>query len=140
VARTEAGTGQQPGPEAELAALLAAHGTAWTIGIEDGRCAARRGRHRPRADPRVRGRARARAADQPWKAAPVTGRRGPFDVDQDRAIDALRMMWGDSYDIGFADGSWHAAPLDGTGRLLTGQVPDELAAAIRADWGVRSAR
>lgn len=68
------------------------------------------------------------------------GRRGVFDVDEDRAAEALRPAWGETYDIGFADGTWHAARLDGTGALLAGQVPDELAAAIRADWGVRSAR
>jgi hypothetical protein len=70
----------------------------------------------------------------------VTGRRGPFDVDEDRAIDALRLTWGGAYDIGYADGAWHAARLDGAGPLLTGQVPDEMAAAIRADWGARIAR
>jgi hypothetical protein len=69
------------------------------------------------------------------------GRRGPFDVDQDRAIEVLRMTWGDMYDVGFADGAWRAARLDGSGVLLTGQTPDELAAAIRADWGrTRGAR
>ena len=70
----------------------------------------------------------------------MTGRGGVFDVDQDRAIGALRLTWGGEYDIGFAGGAWRAARLDGTGPLLTGQVPDELAAAIRADWGARSAR
>jgi hypothetical protein len=67
-------------------------------------------------------------------------KRGPFDVDLDRAADALRLAWGEAYDIGFADGAWRAARLDGTGALLTGQVPDDLAAALRADWGVWSAR
>jgi hypothetical protein len=70
----------------------------------------------------------------------VTRPGGVFSVDQDRAIEALRLTWGGEYDIGFADGAWHAARLDGTGPLLTGEVPDELAAAIRADWGARSAR
>ena len=70
----------------------------------------------------------------------MTRRGGAFDVDQDRAIDALLLTWGETYDIGFADGAWRAARLDGTGPLLTGQVPDELAAAIRADWGARSTR
>ena len=70
----------------------------------------------------------------------MTGRGGVFDVDQDRAIEALRVTRGDTYDIGFADGAWHAARLDGAGTLLTGRTPDELAAAIRADWGARSAR
>jgi hypothetical protein len=41
--RPEAGAGREPGPEEELAPLRAAHGTAWAIGIQDGRwCAARR--------------------------------------------------------------------------------------------------
>jgi hypothetical protein len=65
----------------------------------------------------------------------VTGHRGAFNRDPDRAAEALRMAWGAEYDIGFADGAWRAARLDGTGDLLTGAVPDELAAAIRADWG-----
>jgi hypothetical protein len=67
-------------------------------------------------------------------------RRGIFDVDEDRALDALRLAWGDVYDTGFADGAYHAALIDATGDLLTGQTPDELAAAIRADWAARGAR
>jgi hypothetical protein len=70
----------------------------------------------------------------------MAGPRGVFNVDPDRAAEAVRLAWGDDYDIGFADGAWRAARLDGTGPLLTGQVPDELAFAIRADWGARSAR
>jgi hypothetical protein len=65
----------------------------------------------------------------------VTGRRGAFGVDTDRALDALRLEWGDIYDTGFADRAFRAARIDGTGDLLTGETPDELAAAIRADWG-----
>lgn len=70
----------------------------------------------------------------------MTGRWGAFNVDQDRAAEPLRLAWGETYDIGFADGASHAARLDGIGEVLTRQVPDELAAAIRADWGARSAR
>lgn len=70
----------------------------------------------------------------------MTMRRGAFNVDPDRAAEALRTVWGDDYDIGFADGAWRASRLDGTGHLLTGTVPDELAAAIRADWGVQNVR
>jgi hypothetical protein len=66
--------------------------------------------------------------------------RGAFNRDPDRAAEALRLAWGEVYDIGFADGAWRATRLDGTGHLLSGQVPDELAVAIRADWGARSAR
>jgi hypothetical protein len=67
-------------------------------------------------------------------------RRGIFDVDEDRALNALRLAWGDVYDTGFADRAYHAARIDGTGDLLSGQTPDELAAAIRADWAARGAR
>jgi hypothetical protein len=70
----------------------------------------------------------------------VTGGRGAFNRDPERAAEALRDAYGDTYYIGFADGAWRAMRLDGTGDVLTGQVPDELAAAIRADWGARSAR
>jgi hypothetical protein len=63
-----------------------------------------------------------------------------FNRDPDRAAEALRLEWGETYDIGFADGAWQAARSDGTGQLLTGQVPDELVATIRADWGARNAR
>ena len=69
-----------------------------------------------------------------------TARPGPFDVDRDRALDALRLAWDELYDAGFADGAYRAARIDGTGNLLTGQTPDELNAAIRADWDVRSSR
>jgi hypothetical protein len=65
--------------------------------------------------------------------------RSPFDVDTDRALGALRLAWGDVYDTGFADGAYRAARIDGTGDLLTGRTPDELAAAIQADWGARNA-
>jgi hypothetical protein len=60
-----------------------------------------------------------------WRSA-VTGgtagaaRPGPFDVDQDRALDALRLAWSDVYDTGFADGAYRAARIDGTGDLLIG--------------------
>ena len=69
-----------------------------------------------------------------------TARPGPFDADQDRALDALRLAWGEVYDTGFADGAYRAARIDGTGDLLAGQTPDELNAAIRADWNARSSR
>lgn len=70
----------------------------------------------------------------------MTGRRDPFEADTDHALDALRMAWGDTYDTGFADGAFWAARLDGTGDLLRGRTPDELAAAIQANSGARSAR
>jgi hypothetical protein len=64
----------------------------------------------------------------------MAGRRGAFNRDPERAAEVLRLSWTE-YDIGFADGAYRAARLDGTGDLLTGATPDEMAAAIRADWG-----
>ena len=66
--------------------------------------------------------------------------RGPFAVDTGRALEALRLEWAAEYDAGFADGAYRAARIDGTGDLLTGQTPDELAAAIRADWAAGGTR
>ena len=66
--------------------------------------------------------------------------RGPFAVDTGRALEALRLEWAVQYDTGFADGAYRAVRIDGTGDLLTGQTPDELAAAIRADWTARGMR
>lgn len=60
----------------------------------------------------------------------------PFKVDEDHALDALTLLWGDQYDqISVLDGQWAAhhrdAPDD---ELITGRTPDELNAAIRAHW------
>jgi hypothetical protein len=35
--------------------------------------------------------------------------RDPFRVDEDCALEALRLAWGDAYDIGFEGGSGTAA-------------------------------
>lgn len=69
-----------------------------------------------------------------------TVRRGPLGIDQGGARDALRPAWGEVCDTGFADRAYRAARLDGTGYLLSGATPDELAAAVRADWTARSKR
>lgn len=61
-------------------------------------------------------------------------------MNQDRALDALRLAWIDVYDTGFTDGAYRAARIDGTGVLLTGRTPDELNTAIGADWNARSPR
>jgi len=71
--------------------------------------------------------------------APVAGtddprRRGIFDVDEDRALDALRMTWGDTYDIGYAHPRWVAHQRDGERRVMAAETPDELNRAIRAEW------
>ena len=60
-------------------------------------------------------------------------RSGPFAVDAGAALDALRLTWGSTYDVGFAEDRFLAYRLTG-GPVLSGATPDELAAAIAADW------
>jgi hypothetical protein len=62
-------------------------------------------------------------------------RRGVSEVDEDRALEALRLSWGDVYNIGHEAGRWVASRRDGRGRLLEGATPDELNREMRADWG-----
>ncbi len=67
-------------------------------------------------------------------------RRGVFEVDEERALEALRLGWGDAYAVCFDDSiepdgpRWRAWRLAGRGTALDGRTPDELAAAIQADW------
>ncbi len=68
--------------------------------------------------------------------------RGVFDVDEDRALDALALAWADFYDdIGLGhDGLWYAHHMDAPdGEVVTGVTPDELNRAIRADCARRAA-
>ena len=60
--------------------------------------------------------------------------RDVFAVDVGRALEALRLRWGDAYDIRFGDGLWTAARRDAPWDEITGQTPDELTAGMRADW------
>ena len=69
----------------------------------------------------------------------ATRSRGVFDVDEHRATEAFRLVWGQAYDIAFTAGTWRACRLDGNETLITGKTPDELTVAIRADWARRSA-
>lgn len=66
--------------------------------------------------------------------AAANGQRDPFRVDEDRALEALRLAWGDAYDIGFEGGAWVATSRDDEARTFTGQTPDALNVKIRADW------
>jgi hypothetical protein len=65
---------------------------------------------------------------------------GAFSVDTGRALDALRVTWGNAYAVCFDDaigiggGRWQAWRLGGHGTRLAGATPDELNTAIRADW------
>jgi hypothetical protein len=62
-------------------------------------------------------------------------RRGVFDIDEDRALDAVALAWGAAYEIYVIDGQWQAwRESAGEEDVLTGSTPDELNAAIRADW------
>lgn len=66
--------------------------------------------------------------------------RGAFSVDTGRALEALRVTWGNAYAVCFDDaigigvGRWQARRLGDHGTRLAGATPDELNAAIRADW------
>lgn len=73
----------------------------------------------------------------------MTGRGGPFEVDIDKALEALRGDWDGLYVICYdqaAVSRWQAWRLDSIGVMVAGDTPDELAAAIRADWGARRTR
>ncbi len=61
-------------------------------------------------------------------------RRDVFDVDEDRALEVLRLAWGDAYDIGSERGTWTATSRDAEARTITGDTSDPLNVAIRADW------
>ena len=72
--------------------------------------------------------------NDPTSTSEDNRRRGVFDVDEDRALDALRMSWGDVYDIGHEHDRWVASRRDGRGGALTGSTPDELNRQMRAGW------
>lgn len=66
-------------------------------------------------------------------------RRDIFEVDEERAIEALRVAWGDAYAVCFDDAiaaggpRWQAWRLGDREIMLAGITPDELNAAIQAD-------
>jgi hypothetical protein len=66
----------------------------------------------------------------------TNGGRDPFAVDNPRALEALAFAWGDEYDeIWVHGGEWCAHHKDGHDEnIITGDTPDELNRAIRADW------
>lgn len=69
-------------------------------------------------------------------------RRGPFDVDEDKALAALELQWGEEYDeFWVCDGEWGAHRKGGgDDDVITGATPDELNAKIQADPARRGAR
>jgi hypothetical protein len=74
------------------------------------------------------------------RPAPVSGHRGGFDRDEERALETLRLTWGDAYTICFDDAiieggtRWRAWRLGGR-TAITGSTSDELNTPFRADWG-----
>jgi hypothetical protein len=55
--------------------------------------------------------------NDPTSTSEDNRRRGVFDVDEDRALDALRMSWGDVYDIGHEHDRWVASRRDAHRKL-----------------------
>ena len=62
----------------------------------------------------------------------------PFAASEDRALDALTLVWGDSYEIYITGGQWQAWHDDAPDQeIITGTTPGELNRAIRADFARR---
>jgi hypothetical protein len=66
----------------------------------------------------------------------ANGAHNPFSVDEQRALDALTLAWADEYDeLWVCDDKWSARHKDAPDDdVITGDTPDELNRAIRADW------
>jgi hypothetical protein len=58
----------------------------------------------------------------------------------ERALDALRLTWGDAYGIRRGAVSWGAVSRDDSARVLAAATPAALNAALRADWAREAAR
>jgi hypothetical protein len=64
----------------------------------------------------------------------------PFAVDEDKALSALSLAWGDVYEIRITGGQWQARHKEaGAGDMITGSTPDELNVGVRDDWTRREA-
>ena len=73
--------------------------------------------------------------DSPDPGEPANRRLTP---GEERDLEAIRFAWPE-YDAGYSRGRFLACRLTG-GDLLAGATPDELAAAIRADWATGGTR
>lgn len=76
-------------------------------------------------------------------ACTAGGQHDIFTIDERRAIDALKLTWGDFYEafsVSYGGGFplWTALSSDREHILLTGRTVDELERRIRADWQSRS--
>ena len=77
----------------------------------------------------------------------ATGREavppGAFRVDAERALDALRLTWGDLYAISVSrtgEQEWRAVRHGRPGEELISTTADDLNHRMRADWGLDQAR
>jgi hypothetical protein len=62
----------------------------------------------------------------------------PWAVDEDKALDALSLIWGDEYQVWMEDGRWYAHHKDAPDSdALDGSTPDEVNRQIRDDWAGR---
>ena len=60
--------------------------------------------------------------------------RGVFDVDEDRALAELELVWADGGYHGFSAGGGTWCAVSSAGEVLAGGTPDALDKAIRAHW------
>lgn len=59
--------------------------------------------------------------------------RNPFAVDTERAVDALKIQWGDTYYIKACEGGYEAVRRHGPRITLTAPTPDALTRAMLED-------
>lgn len=69
------------------------------------------------------------------RAAPCRDGDETGALDQAEALAALRLTWGNTWDIGCGSARWQAARRDGTGHMLTRASADGLALALRVSHG-----
>jgi hypothetical protein len=67
-----------------------------------------------------------------WPRERASG-RPPGQAGEDRALQALDLAWGDTYDLWARGGRYLARRADGTGEPLAGDTADDLIQALRAD-------
>jgi hypothetical protein len=60
--------------------------------------------------------------------------RGVFEVDEGRALAGLELTWAAGGYHGFSVGGGAWSAISSAGDVLTGDTPDALNRAIRADW------
>jgi hypothetical protein len=61
--------------------------------------------------------------------------RGPFAVDTELALAALRFSWGPAYRVTARGGQWQARRRNGPGEELEADLPDGLVKLLLQDWG-----